>query len=95
MARTTQEKEDGDNGVGSFSVGFPTSVMESLCSGQGLLRERCAVLGVGGRWRCSQAYCRRCMNLVLLLFLSTPHHGHTFVAYAHINTTIQPIHVNP
>ena len=29
------------------------------------------------------------LNLVFSLSLSTPHHVHTLVTYAHINTTIQ------
>ena len=28
-------------------------------------------------------------NLVILLSVSTPHHGHTLVTYNHIRTTIQ------
>ena len=33
------------NGVGYFTVGFPTSVMEGLWSGQGLTRERWCCAG--------------------------------------------------
>ena len=37
------------------AVRFPTSAMESLWNGQGLIRESWgAVPGVGGCWRCSQ-----------------------------------------
>ena len=71
---------------GVSSVGFPTGVMESLWSAEGLIRERwCCARGwlmlaviTGDKW-----------NFVLLLFLCTPHYGHTLVTDNHINTHIQ------
>ena len=60
--------------VGSLTVGFPTGVMESLCVGMGLIRER---------WCCARGWLMIALltgdtwNLVVLLFLRTPHHGHT------------------
>ena len=63
-----------------------SEVMESLWSGQGLIRERwCCARG----WWMMAVIIGNSWNLDLLLFLRTPHHGHTLVTDNHINTHIK------
>ena len=71
--------------VESLTVGFPTSVMESLWSGEGLIRERwgCA----RDWWMIAAQACRReTLNLVILPYHGIPrHHGYVLVTDNRIN----------
>ena len=69
--------------------------MESLCSEQGLLRERWCC--DRGWWMMASAHriiAGDAWNLVVLSCLRTLHYGHTLVTYNHIRTTIQLIQLN-
>ena len=62
-----------------------SSVMERFWNGPGLLREKwCCARG----WWMLAVLTGDTWNLVLSLYLSNPHHGHTLVTYTHQHPTI-------
>ena len=69
--------------MGYLTVRFPTSVIGSLFDGQGLVRKKwCCASGLIGWWPVvTGLIAGDALDLVVLLSLSTPTHGHTLVTY--------------